>query len=287
MHLIDEPKIPVTLIMRNVCSMMRLFKKRTIAKNIPIMPVLVLVSSLLLAGAAYPAGNKGSAVEGRVVDRDGRPLAGVKVVAMLPAGQYIEDYDLFEVKTKANGKFLLQGLYPGTYYRILFDGGQCNDQRERIRSLPSGETLKLERDYVLIFSTFKVSPDGVIKDLQTGLEWAPIPMFTVTTYDIAASYAKSLSLAGGGWRLPTVEELKDLYDSANDGCGLDWAFENRYPKAWSSDPKSPTKRWLVKFSRDKVYTELWDQRFPDPCDDCGVLPVRSLFKKAKDLFVTQ
>jgi hypothetical protein len=241
-------------------------------KKIPMLSVLVLVSSLL-AGTAYPE-DKGSAVEGRVVDRDGRPLAGVKVVAMLTAGEYIEDYDRFEVKTKSDGKFVIQGLHPGTYYKIVFDANQCNEQRERIRSLPSGETMKLRQDYVLIFSPFEVSSEGVIKDLRTGLEWAPVPPITFT-YDLAALYTKSLGLGGGGWRLPTVDELRDLYDSAHDGCGLDWAFENRYPRAWSSDPKSPTKRWLVKFSRDKIYTELWDQRL-DPCDNCRVLPVRSL-----------
>ncbi len=246
-------------------------------KRIPLLFFLVLVCSLLLAGGAHPADNKGSAVEGRVVDQRGRPLAGLKVVAILTTGEYIEDYDRFEVKTQSDGKFHLQGLHPGTYYKIIFDAGQCNDQRERIRSLPSGETMKLGKDYVLIFSPFEVSPEDVIRDLETGLEWAPVPPITVS-YDRAASYVKSLSLAGGGWRLPTVDELNDLYESARDGCGLDWAFENRYPKAWSTDPKSPSKRWLVRFSRDKAYTELWVEQ-AGPCDDCRVLPVRSSPKK--------
>ncbi len=243
-----------------------------IMEKIRMLSAAVLVCSLFFAGNAYAADRKGSGVEGRVVDRRGRPLEGVKVVAILPPGEYIEDYDRFEAKSGPDGRFLLQGLHPGTYYRIVFDAGQCNDPRERIRSLPTGETLKLGQDYVVIYSPFKVSPEGVIKDLDTGLEWAPVPTITVD-YDHAASYAKSLGLAGGGWRLPTVDELTELFESANDGCGLDWAFENRFPRAWSSDPKSPSKRWLVKFYREKVYTELWDKRSA-PCDDCRVLPVR-------------
>ena len=134
--------------------------------------------------------------------------------------------------------------------------------------------MRFENDFVLIFSPFKVSSEGVIQDPRTGLEWAPVPLMFVN-YDSAATYAKYLRLAGGGWRLPTVDELKDLYESGQRGCGLDLAFENRYPKVWSSDPKSMSKQWVVKFSRNKLYTELWDQRF-DPCDDCRVLPVRSL-----------
>ena len=243
-------------------------------KKISMLSILSLLLCFLFAGTAYSENQKGSAVEGKVVDRYGRPLAGVKVVATLPGGEYQEGHDWFEVKTKPDGTFLIEGLYPGTYYRIVCDGGQCNDLRERIRSLPYGETLKLEKDFVLIFSPFKVSSEGVIKDLWTGLEWAPVPLTTVN-YDGAIRYSKSLGLAGGGWRLPTVDELNELYESGRRGCGLDLAFENYYPKVWASDPKSPSKKWVVRFSSYKVYTELWD-RESDSCDDCRVLPVRSL-----------
>ena len=242
-------------------------------KKISMLSILSLMICFLFAGTAYSADGKGSAVEGKVVGRDGRPLAGVKVMAMLPGGEYKEGHEWFEVKTKPNGTFVLEGLYPGTYYRIVCDGGQCNDQKERIRSLPSGETLKLENDFVLIVSPFKVSSEGVIKDLRSGLEWAPVPLMTVN-YDKAVTYAKSLNLAGGGWRLPTVDELKDLHESGQRGCGLDGAFENRYPKAWASDPKSPSKQWLVTFSRYELHTELWDRQSAS-CDYCRVLPVRS------------
>jgi len=242
-------------------------------KKISVLSVLILMMYFLSAGTVYAADVKGSAVEGKVVGRDGRPLAGVKVVATLPNGERKEGYERFEAKTRIDGTFLLAGLYPGTYYRILCDSGQCNDPKERIRSLPTGETLKLRNDFVLTFSPFNVTPDGVIQDQRTGLEWAPVALMTIN-YDGAVAYAKSLRLSGGGWRLPTVDELKDLYESGQRGCGLDSAFENPRPKAWSSDPRNPSKRWLVRFSSYEVHTELWDQESP-PCDDCRVLPVRS------------
>ncbi len=237
------------------------------------VPFVLILICFFSAGIVYPEDKKGSAVKGKVVDRNGEPLAGVKVIALLPGPEFRKGYESFEVKTKLDGTFVLEGLYPGTYYRIVCDGGQCNDQKERIRSLPSGEVLKLKDNFTLAFSPFSVSSEGVIKDMRTGLEWAPVPLMTVQ-YDAAVTYAKSLSLSGEGWRLPTPDELKDLYESGQRGCGLDRAFEIRYPKVWASDPNNPSKRWLVRFSRYEASTELWDQQSAR-CDDCRVLPVRS------------
>ena len=243
-------------------------------KNISVMSVLLLMICFLSCGISYAADMKGSAVEGKVVGRDGRPLEGIKIVAMLPSGEFREGHERREARTKIDGTFVLEGLYPGTYYRILSEGGQCNDPKERIRSLPSGETMKLRNDLVLIFPPFKVTPDGVIQDQRTGLEWAPVTLMTIN-YDGAVTYAKSLRLAGGGWRLPTVDELKDLHVSGQRGCGLDSAFENPRPKVWSANPKNPSTPWMVRFSSYEVCAELWDQASP-PCDDCHVLAVRSL-----------
>jgi hypothetical protein len=235
-------------------------------------PVLILMVFCL--ETSYPAETKASSsVEGRIVCREGNPQAKVKVFAVLPTGQYKKGYNFLWAETDSEGKFLINGLYPGLYYRIMVNGGQCNDQKERIRSMPTGETLKLGNDFVLIYSPFDVSPDGVIRDPRTGLEWAPVPAITFD-YEGAAAYVNFLNLAGEGWRLPTLDELKDLFESGQKGCGLDWAFENRHPKVWSADPKSRLKKWLVTFSRYRLETELWDDRV-GPCDNCRVLPVRS------------
>ena len=66
--------------------------------------------------------------------------------------------------------------------------------------------------------------DGVIYDSELGLQWAPAPdNQPMNHYYQAEEYARNLSLAGGGWRLPTMAELKSLYDKSKPG-GADPMF---------------------------------------------------------------
>ena len=51
---------------------------------------------------------------------------------------------------------------------------------------------------------------GVVYDNNTGLEWYAGPDRN-TTWNEAKAWVESLSFAGGGWRMPTREELKTLY----------------------------------------------------------------------------
>jgi hypothetical protein len=233
---------------------------------------LSLMGSFLFAAAALSAGMTGSAVEGKVLDKNGRPLSGVTVVAELPNGEYRDGYEEIKAVAGDDGDFRLNGLYPGTYYRLFFEGGQCNDPIERIRSLPPGEIMKLNKDYVLLFSPFKVSPSGVIKDPRTGLEWAPVSMFEAN-YRVAETYATHLRLDGGGWRLPTIDELEGLYETGRSGCGLDWAFGNRYPNAWATDHEGSSERKIFDFLHGTTYAQPVGDGVA-PCNNCRVLPVR-------------
>ena len=58
--------------------------------------------------------------------------------------------------------------------------------------------------------TFIAYASGVVRDTKTGLEWIAGPDRNTTWYT-AKSWVESLSIDGGGWRMPTREELKSLY----------------------------------------------------------------------------
>ena len=58
--------------------------------------------------------------------------------------------------------------------------------------------------------------DGVIYDSKLRLQWAPATDQSMNHYQ-AVEYARKLSLAGGGWRLPITAELTSLFDKSKPG----------------------------------------------------------------------
>ena len=90
--------------------------------------------------------------------------------------------------------------------------------------------------------------DGVIDDSKLGLQWVPAPDRAMN-YDEALEYAGNLSLAGVGWRLPTIAELKSLYDKSKPG-GADPKFAVSGKWVWSSEQEGPwwKHRLLFNFS---------------------------------------
>jgi hypothetical protein len=59
----------------------------------------------------------------------------------------------------------------------------------------------------------KSEPDGA-QDAKPGFEWVAGPDRD-TTWDEARSWVQSLTVDGGGWRMPTMEELKTLYQQGD------------------------------------------------------------------------
>ena len=89
--------------------------------------------------------------------------------------------------------------------------------------------------------------DGVIYDSELGLQWAPAPDVVMNHY-MAEEYAGNLSLAGGGWRLPTRTELKSLYDGSYPG-DADPRFRVGGMWVWTSDlyGYDPSLAWGFDF----------------------------------------
>lgn len=97
---------------------------------------------------------------------------------------------------------------------------------------------------------FIAGDDGVMYDTETGLEWLAGPDER-TTRDEARLWVDGLSSAGGGWRMPTKEELYGLYTG---GLGIRnmTAFLNTTGSwVWSaSETAGSPASWGFSFARE-------------------------------------
>jgi hypothetical protein len=77
--------------------------------------------------------------------------------------------------------------------------------------------------------------NGIVKDTKTGLEWVAGIDGGVTWHE-ANAWVASLNIGGGGWRMPTVEELKGLYQYGKGSRNMTPLLKTTGFYVWSSEP---------------------------------------------------
>jgi hypothetical protein len=113
--------------------------------------------------------------------------------------------------------------------------------------------LKAKIDAVAsgITTRYSAPGDGTVVDSQTDLVWAQQDNGYDIDWNKAQRYCSSLQTAGGGWRLPTMNELEALYDitaKMKTPCGR---YSCRAPSQlrltniwhWSSERSGSSPAW--------------------------------------------
>uniref|UniRef100_A0A7V4G8G8 DUF1566 domain-containing protein n=1 Tax=Desulfobacca acetoxidans TaxID=60893 RepID=A0A7V4G8G8_9BACT len=93
---------------------------------------------------------------------------------------------------------------------------------------------------------FSKAADGVITDRATGLDWYVSPQ-PHNSWHEAKAWTEHLTVAGGGWRLPTLAELKALYQKGASAIHTDPAFQAPGAWVWSGELKDPSFAWGFAF----------------------------------------
>jgi len=210
---------------------------------------------LLLALAGCLAGCEiggQSSVKGKLVDWNGKPVAGVKITASQV--QPLKGYEQFEAVTGADGVFRIKGLFPSSAYvlkpfsdkwitatAVKVDRGS----RWKTAVLPVKMTIAIayakNGSLILDLATgatrFTVSSDEVITDAVTGLEWVVGPDEDID-YTRAAQWVAACTVGGGNWRMPTPEELKGLYRQGLGERNMDPAFKATGWGVWAESKDS-------------------------------------------------
>ncbi len=99
---------------------------------------------------------------------------------------------------------------------------------------------------------YSIPGDGTVHDTKTGLVWQQVVAPGTSTWNLAGAYCVGLSLAGGGWRLPSVKELMTLVDfTVTSGATIDATAFPSTPANWfwSSSPVAgnSSSAWAVNF----------------------------------------
>jgi serine/threonine protein kinase len=97
---------------------------------------------------------------------------------------------------------------------------------------------------------FTKAANGVITDGATGLEWYVGPDRD-TTWKQAKSWAENLHAAGGGWRLPTLDELKALHQQRASRRNLASVFSMTSYWVWSGNLQNSTMAWNFSFDQGR------------------------------------
>ena len=106
-------------------------------------------------------------------------------------------------------------------------------------SRPSSSTSNvIQRDGIYV-----AYANGIVKDTKTGLEWKVGP-YKNTNWNQARSWVESLNLDGGGWRMPTMNELEGLYKKgmgSHNITPLLKATLGKYLWVWSGETKGSSR----------------------------------------------
>jgi outer membrane lipoprotein-sorting protein len=104
-------------------------------------------------------------------------------------------------------------------------------------------------EYWQFVNRFHLSKAGIVKDSQTGLEWIAGPDKD-TSWEEARLWVSDLKVDGGGWRLPTIDELKTLYKNNRGEPNLPPYLKTagRFGFVWSGERRNKPGSWCLEFA---------------------------------------
>jgi len=113
------------------------------------------------------------------------------------------------------------------------------------------------REVVARDDRFELLKNGVVYDTSTGLEWFGGPDRD-TTWDDAKSWVENLKADGGGWRMPTRQEVKAIYQKGVGNRSLTLLFKMSGWWIWTGETKEGWAAYAIAFDDGGV--EGWRGR---------------------------
>jgi hypothetical protein len=94
--------------------------------------------------------------------------------------------------------------------------------------------------------SFVAYTNGVVADTRTGLEWIAGPDVD-TSFHQAVAWVRGLTVAGGGWRMPTAVELRTLYRTPGKPSSITPLLKNRGIHVWPHQENEDLSLYLFRY----------------------------------------
>ncbi|MDH4207133.1 MAG: DUF1566 domain-containing protein [Desulfobacteraceae bacterium] len=95
----------------------------------------------------------------------------------------------------------------------------------------------------------KALKSEVYYDKNSGLEWLAGPDKATSWYDAKKWVESLISVAGGGWRMPTRKELETLYQKG-EKCHIKPFLKTTGCWVWSGETRDSSTAWGYDYSID-------------------------------------
>ena len=123
----------------------------------------------------------------------------------------------------------------------------------------------------VMLERFTAGDNGVVLDTKHGLEWLVGPDKD-TTWDEAKSWVESLSVDGGGWRMPTRDELSSLYTKGVGSQNMSPLLKTTGGFVWTDETVSSSYAWGFCFEIGDAYWPL--RTYSDTARGFAVRPAK-------------
>ena len=102
--------------------------------------------------------------------------------------------------------------------------------------------------------------NGIVYDEKTNLEWLTGPDKKTTWYE-SKEWVDSLTVAGGGWRMPTMDELERLFQKGKGPRNMSPILKTTGWWVWSGEAKDSSSMYSFGFRNGDRYWYKHDHSY--------------------------
>ena len=135
-------------------------------------------------------------------------------------------------------------LFIGTIIALDVAWASMDKEEGKVETSASSQELKMSE--ISRNDTFIVYPNGVVRDTEEDLEWLAGPDRDMN-WEEAQEWVRSLTIAGGGWRMPTLDELKILSRKEVGTLNGAPSLKTYGVNVWSVEIKDSSSAWYFSF----------------------------------------